>query len=295
MKNVFIDATSFKYTQEISQALRIYLLNRHDLTFNILGRKNDFITIMHDKNINLIEDLTPVNLQNLSDEQKEMMKDEEKVDYNKELKEKLINENDLIITSKDFSSFFIHDEDIIIRPYNKDKKDHSYVVELNKNVNYEKLVDDLKDIIKLYNLKLKNDRRLKIYLSSSYNNDETLNEKLKFFSEYEGILPINEVLSTSFDILILDNTSSFYFYSLLNSLSDDNKKDQDENSEKKKKKSVLDFLKKEKSPIEEINTDSLFSFYIIKIDKNNKYTFYLRNFCNANSFFTIFDKVSSIL
>lgn len=294
---LFIDSTKFKFKQEISQALRMYLINKDDLDITILGRKEDFITLLNNKNIHLENDLTPLNELNQSEELQELNKKQEKVVYNKEIRSKLEKEADIVLTSTDFNTFDKHENSVIIRPYTKEKGVNPYIVELSSSSNDKEIQDFIKDIIKIFNNRLNKERKLKIYSIKPYNEEYSLKNILNFFSEYEGEIEVKDSLSKEFDILILDNLSSYYFYNILSSLSDENKlmEEDEEKKEKLKKKSWLGRILSFDKPrsIDKINTDSLFSYYLIEL-KDNKYTIYLRDYCNVNSFFSILDVISKL-
>ena len=297
MINLFIDATKFRFKQEICQALRMYLINNTNLKIVVLGHKNDFATLLDNKSFKLVDDLTPLNELNQSEEMQELNKNKEKKDYNKKIREELEKEADIVLTSKDFSSFGAHTDSTIIRPYNKEKGVNPYFVELPKTTSPNEIKNIVKDVIKIFNNKLNKERKLKIFSVKPYSEEESLSKTLDFFSEYNGEIEIQNSLDSDFDILVLDNLSSYYFYNIISSLSDDNKRAEEdkEKGEKLKKKSwigrILSFDKPRS--IDTVNADSLFSYYIIEL-KDNKYTVYLRNYCNVNSFFAIFDLISKL-
>lgn len=297
MINVFIDATKFKYKQEICQALRMYFINKTDLKVVVLGYKNDFVTLLDNDNFKLVDDLTPLNEINQSEDMQELKKEKVKKDYNKNIREQLEKDADIVLTSKDFSLFGSHDDSTIIRPYNKNKTANPYFVELPKTTSTTEIKSAIKDVLKIFNNKLNKDRKLNIYSIKPYSEDLSLSKTLSFFSEYNGEIEVKDSLDCDFDVMVLDNFSSYYFYNIISSLSDDNKKaEEDEDKKNKlKNKSWLGRLLSFDKPrsIDTINSDSIFSYYVIEL-KNNKYNIYLRDYCNVNSFFSILDLISKI-
>ena len=258
MKNVYIDADSFKNPQFVSQAIRIYTAKNNNINFLIKGKKEDLITI--------------------SDYPVVTIKDN-------------INESDLkdypirLIANDDFFSSF-DGTSTIYRFTHKGKEFQSLIITLDENDSMDSILSKIlkgKNIYRATTKKSSND--LSVCSLKAYKLSQNYKNNLKQVEGYKEEISIKDLFTTKYDIVLVDNESAYYLFNIIEALNNP-ERDKEAGKEKVKasffSKKLFTFTRDQ----DEMDYDSLFFYYLIEIKKDVTY-FHIKRLANLTALFKI--------
>ena len=258
MKKIYIDADSFANPQFVSQAIRIHSTKNANTSFLIKGKKEDLVTLMNKENVEIVSEISEKDL--------------------KDYTYRLIANDDAINTFDGSSTFyrFIHEG----------KEIKNLVVTIDPTSSADEisnLVLEAKNIFRAVTKKPAND--LKISSIKGFNLDKAFLNRLSEIQNYQGELEIKDLFVSSSDIILVDNTSAFYLFNIVEALANPKI-----NAENTKEKVNASFFSKKLFTFtrdkDEMDYDNLFLYYFIEIKNGIKY-FHIKRLANLTSLFKI--------
>lgn len=265
MKNVYIDADSFKNPQFVSQAIRIYMAKNNNIKFLVKGSKEDLVTIASLDNVIVKENVTK----------------EELKDFTYQL---IANDNPL----ENFDG-----STTLFRFIRKNKQITNLIVSLKDDLKKDNILPLYEEAKKLFIATSKNElKNPSVVFAKGYKTSSSLIDTLKLIPSFKGEIPLSDILTSKSELIFVDSATTYYLFNVMDSLSKANQ----EEPKKKEKMSASFFSKKLftfSRAEDEIDYSSMFLYYLIE-KRNNIYLFHIKRLANLTALFKILYDIDEI-
>lgn len=264
MKNIYIDLSDFKNTFPVLEALKTYGTLKKKLTLFVKGSADEYTSLDDFKNI--------VRRNKFADDD--------------------INSIEAVIKPiENFENISLNDETITMRLLDDTKTNHrSLFVFYKENDEETRIEEIINKALIIYKKYINNDHDIKLGNIQKFKNDDKKEAIFKKYNEYKGQIPLKNVLSNEFDIVLIDDEASYYLFTLLKNYSKFIKREKTAKSYFAKF-SPFGYQKFEER---EVDVDTLFSLSYFKIDKNDKLYIYIKEETSPSEFIEIFNLLESI-
>lgn len=258
MKNVYIDAESFKNPQFVSQAIRVYTARNNQIHFLVKGKKEDFVSISDLDCLTVKENISESDLSNY--------------------KFRLIANDDPLTNFDGSSNIFLF--------VNKNKTIKYLLATVSENIDEKHLNNLIIDAKNLFYCTTKKDGEPSICFAKGFNTSKDLIKLFKKHPNYQGEISLKDLFTNSFDIIFIDNSAAYYLFNLIDSFAELNKNEEP----KKKEKMSASFFSKKLFTFtrvkDEIDYDALLLYYFVE-QSGDYYTFHIKRLANLTALFKI--------